>query len=352
MTKFQTNVAGVSYYTVDFHSIKQSSRVDIVPEPDCPYDDCALRVEIDRIHVGYLKKGFNKTIWNEIKCGSTVTARVQAVVGGNKYTNHGIVLNLVIDDHTNSRSTNNLEPSTRPPLSTIEVFRSYSSFTKQRTTDDTWLDFLQKEKGLPALVELPREPDYKRDYDRDVPWVTRLWCESFKTYVTRRLRDWAATCAAPEAQNERRSIILAEFNATRSALESEYQEYIHRLNLQQFLLKIKASTSSKSSVRSNPPSIYEDLMYHMLKKRVKNTYQQVMIDYSSIDILCLSDDLSSAWAIEIDNGGNRGKTKADRDTRIQRSLNKLGVSLIRIPNSMITNSVEKSGNQILKIIGD
>ena len=352
MAKFDTRVAGVTYQNVDFSSIKKSSRVDIVPEPDCPYDDNALKVVINGNHVGYLKKGFNRTIWREIDRGSKVTARVQAVIGGGPGQNKGIALRIIVDDgFTNSRSSGDLSPISKPAPSGIQVFSAIPPMVQFLEPKKAWIDFLEAKKNLSASAPMPEEPDYLNDYDRDVPFLTRLWAESFDSYKSRRRQGWLQSCSAPAKKNEQREKKLKQLNAKRSALKPEYEIYMLLKKRQQYLQKIHASTVSESvSANSAYTTVYERSIFDLLRQKLKNVFHQTSIDGSSVDILCLADDFSNAWAIEIDGGIHRRQTQVERDQAVQRKLKRLGVSLIRVPNSMVSRDPEECVKQILGAI--
>lgn len=53
------------------------SDVQIIPEPDNPYDPQALKVVIDNIHIGYIKKGSTGRVRNLLKNNPKITAEIQ-----------------------------------------------------------------------------------------------------------------------------------------------------------------------------------------------------------------------------------------------------------------------------------
>ena len=353
MAKFQTRVAGVTYYNVNFASIRKSSRVEVVPEPNCRYDKYALRVIIDGNHVGYIKRGFNRTIVEEMKAGANVTARVKAVIGGDAGKNHGIVLNLVVDGgHTSARSGNNLGPVAKSSSLELKIIRSDLPHIPKDDIENVWVDFYEYKKKLPPVVELPKEPNYKEDFDRDVPFLTRLWSESFDSYRARRRQEWLSACANPKSQNEKRERLVKQLNAKRASMQKEFESYAYDARVAKILIAIRASLPNVTrQIRSsNFLTVYERVVYDHLSPQLKNTYPQAIIDGSSIDILCISDDLSSVWAIEIDGGIHRREGKIKTDRAVERKLKQLGVSLIRIPNYMVTRDQERCVKQILSAI--
>jgi very-short-patch-repair endonuclease len=349
MARFQTNVAGTSYYSVDFSSIKKSSRVEIVLEPNCPYDKDALRVIIDGKHVGYLKKGFNRTIANEIKTGSKVTARVRAVVGGGAGKNHGIVLNLVVDDgQTRARSEGDNGQTAKSSSLELKIIRSSLPHISNVNLEEAWINFYNYKKKLPPLADLPNEPNYEEDFDRDVPWLTRLWSESFDSYCVRRRQEWLKVCAVPKSQNENRLRLIKQLNGNRKALDSEFQTYFDQIKLENLLQAIRATIVTHTFLSGSPfVTVYERTIWRMLKPRIPSTYHQAEIDGNRVDILCIPNDLSQAWVIEVDGGIHRREAVIKRDRAVERKLKQRGVSLIRIPNYMVTKSPEAC---ILKIL--
>lgn len=52
------------------------SDVQIVPEPDNPYDPQALKVIVDNVHIGYIKKGSTGRVRNLLKNNPAITAEI------------------------------------------------------------------------------------------------------------------------------------------------------------------------------------------------------------------------------------------------------------------------------------
>ncbi len=58
-------------------------KVELIEEPDNPHDKNAIKVLIDGVHVGYVKKGSCSHIKNLMKSGNI--ANISARIGGGKY---------------------------------------------------------------------------------------------------------------------------------------------------------------------------------------------------------------------------------------------------------------------------
>lgn len=52
-------------------------RVELIPEPSNPYDPNAIKVVIDNVHVGYIKKGSTTRARNLLNAGGKVTAEIK-----------------------------------------------------------------------------------------------------------------------------------------------------------------------------------------------------------------------------------------------------------------------------------
>ena len=52
-------------------------RVELIPEPSNPYDPNAIKVVIDNVHVGYIKKGSTTRVRNLLNAGGKVTAEIK-----------------------------------------------------------------------------------------------------------------------------------------------------------------------------------------------------------------------------------------------------------------------------------
>lgn len=56
------------------------------------------------------------------------------------------------------------------------------------------------------------------------------------------------------------------------------------------------------------------------------------------------------WAIEIDGGVHQRENKIASDRVLENHLHQLGVPLIRVPNSVVSNGVQSCCKEILEIL--
>lgn len=60
-------------YKYEFNPV----HVELIPEPDNPHDSKAIKVVIDGVHVGYIKKGSTSRVRNLLKAGGKVSAEIK-----------------------------------------------------------------------------------------------------------------------------------------------------------------------------------------------------------------------------------------------------------------------------------
>ncbi|WP_043532064.1 HIRAN domain-containing protein [Litchfieldella xinjiangensis] len=79
MAKFETRVAGVSFYNVNFSAVSLRSKVTLSPDPKNPHDVNGIKVIIDGHHVGHIPRSLNVTLNEYIERQYNVGARVASV---------------------------------------------------------------------------------------------------------------------------------------------------------------------------------------------------------------------------------------------------------------------------------
>lgn len=319
----------------------------------CPYDKYALRVYIDGSHVGYLKKGFNKSIFEEIENGTRVDARVKAVLWGGPGKNNGIALSLHVDNGpVKTAHTEDLGASVESGLAQIEIYEHTLPEIAYENSDSLWIEFLEQRKNLPAKMFLPKEPNYHDEYKQNRSWLQKLWGEKYDMFKLKRKAEWISECSVPKTNNNTREKMLRDYNSKRFLHEYELKAYASEKNLNRLLRQIGVIAASKSSdKRSQYVTLYEKTIYDLLSPHAKNLYHQVTIGDRSIDILLIVEDLSMAWAIEIDGGIHRRKVKIERDKETLKVLKEKGVSLMRVPNYFISRDSKACCEKMLKLMG-
>ena len=351
MAKFQTHVAGVTHYDIDYSLIKRTSKVRLIAEPTNQYDSFAIRVNIDGKPVGYVKRGFNKTVIDEIERGCKVSARVRAVVGGGEEMNHGIVLDVIVDDgQTALRKSSALGTIKRQASREITVSRSKFLLKNDPSQPELWIKFLEKTKGVPLTESYPAKPDYEDEYRRSTSWITRVFNRDFDRFKARRRDEYQHKVSYIQARNRERQQLIETHNANRESIEKEFKEFAAKFKVRSILAQLNAS-SSGSAVENSPfVSVYERSLFQEIKRYVRFALRHVKIDEMPVDILCVSEDGSAVWAVEVDGGIHQRERKIERDRALEEHLQRLGVSLIRVPNSVVSRDVQSCCKKILEIL--
>ena len=351
MAKFQTHVAGVTHYDTDYSSIKKTSIVNLVQEPTNQYDSFAIKVNIDGKTVGYVKRGFNQTLISEIKRGSSVSARVRAVVGGGEGMNHGIVLDVIVDDgQTALRTSSDLGAIQRQASREITVSRSKFLLKNDPSQPELWIKFLEKTKGVPLTESYPAKPDYEDEYRRSTSWITRVFNRDFDRFKARRRDEYQHKVSYIQARNRERQQLIDTHNANRESIENEFKEFAAKFKARSILAQVNASSSGKANERSPFVSVYERSLFQEIKRHVRFALHQVKLDEKHVDILCITDDGPDVWAIEVDGGIHQRERKIESDHVLEGHLQRMGVSLIRVPNSVVSQDIQACCKKILKIL--
>lgn len=81
----EEELTGMRIWKYDFHA----DEVELVPEPDNPYDPNAIKVMIDGSHVGYIKAGSCVHLLKVLREGRL--GKIEAIVGGGPYKYVGCV---------------------------------------------------------------------------------------------------------------------------------------------------------------------------------------------------------------------------------------------------------------------
>lgn len=351
MAKFQTHVAGVTYYDIDYSKIKKTSEVRLIPEPTNRYDDAAIRVEINKKAVGYIKRGFNKTLISEMQRGSEVSARVRSVVGGGEGMNYGIVLDVVVDDgQAKLRGGSHLGEVKRKASREITVSRSYVSLEKTPEDADLWIAFLEKKRKILSPAAFPTEPDYRSEYRKKTSWLARVFSDGFEQFRSDRKNEYLRQVEAAKARNQERDRLIEAYSAEKKLAGREFKEFASKSKVRSILSQIRASPSRSSNEPSPFVTVYERTLFSEIQRYVPFSFQQVKIDDKNIDILCITEWAPYVWAIEVDGGVHQRERKIASDRVLESHLHQLGVSLIRVPNSIVSEDVQSCCKKILEIL--
>lgn len=363
MAKFITNVAGTTFHNVNFAMISKSSKVDLVPDPNCPYDKHAVRVLVNGIQVGYIpkKQRLNETFSKAILNGYNVKARIRSIVGGTGHKRHGIFLDVITDDQfTAERCEPSYEPKKsksggviqRHYLEGISYFRSNLIIELKYNREELWVKFLEDELKLPKLLELPKEPDYDELYRQSFTWAQRLFRANYRPFRNLKKRAWSLEFEQKTKNNEEREKLLFEFKNKKPIYESRFSQFSDKLRLQALFLKLKISQSF-SRPRDEPSrytTIYQKALFNAIADNFRSCGSEVSVAGKQVDIFGISRDLNSAWAIEVDGGIHNEDWKAENDRNTEEILHKNGVSLIRVPNRMVSADIGRTADLIKKII--
>lgn len=352
MSKFETNVAGVTFYDVDFSRIKTSSKVELIPEPENKYDSNAIKVIIDGKQVGHIKRTVNTTIidlWNR---GAQVRARVNAVVGGENGKNQGIVLAISIYEQREQPQADDLGKWSKEKPEDFIVARTHNPVKALSEYIPTWESFLENCEGLPSVQPIPTEPDYELQYKNSTSFFHRLLSNDYDDFIETLKREWKIDCDKAKQANVDRNRLIKGYSKTDYA--QEFDEFVLKERIKRAFKDNAITCQSDSEIRKiyekGYLSSYENLLFENLAK-IYPSYQQAKYKGYMIDILLVAPKTNMLWAIEVEGSIHRRKKIAERDADKVAHLTATGVSVIRVTNFYIGHHLEKAVARITETIG-
>ena len=351
MAKIKTHVAGVTFYNVNFASIKKSSKVQIIPEPTNPYDKNALKVIIDGTHVGYIKRELAETLAPKILDGAFIKAKVKSVVGWNK-PNQGIILTLSITEKFDiGRANDELGDYLKNEAANLKIIEAPNPVTILDAPVPSWELFLEEKKGIPQKIEEPYEPDYEYLYKKEVSFWRRLFLGDFEAFTKKKHDEWVKKLAAIKKKNKYRKDIIKKF--PKQLLEPEYSSYIKSKQIEYIFNKLNISFAFEDEIlqmiKSGYLTTYEEILYDHLKGNFF-VLRQIHLDKMSYDLLLISSTNGHLWIIEIDGNIHRFERIKERDKLKEELALRKGISLIRIPNWHIGHNLQEVLRQVHNLV--
>jgi hypothetical protein len=76
---FTTHIAGVQFTRFADADLQIGKKVELIPEPQNPYDGFAIRVECDEIKIGYIPRGINFQVLVAMKEGKTLNTVIDSL---------------------------------------------------------------------------------------------------------------------------------------------------------------------------------------------------------------------------------------------------------------------------------
>lgn len=84
MSKFFTKVAGSSHYQKAIGKCIKGLTCELVPEPDNPHSDHAIKVMRGKHHIGYISKSMSKSLLRQINNNDKIMVVIKDITGGTK----------------------------------------------------------------------------------------------------------------------------------------------------------------------------------------------------------------------------------------------------------------------------
>lgn len=351
MAKFETQVAGVSFYDIDFASISMRSKVTLEPNPANPHDANAIKVIIDGRQVGHIPRSLNTTLKEYIARRRSVTARVARLNDPAEGRRGGIAIAIVVDGPSRgplpSSGAGDIVESRQEDM---RVCRATASLPDIGQLSVTWQDFFESKKSLPRKKELPSEPDYHGLYKNEVPLLQRLLKDP-EPFFRQKREEWLQACQLVEKHNEARHLQLKALLSQNH--ENEFWKFEREAQIAWLFDALNISLLTDSEIEDKRQNsfvtVYEEFIFQSLKRHYP-LFRQVAVDGHNIDFLVVLSKPYRLWAIEVDGGIHRRQAVAARDRSKEAHFARLGIHLIRVSNRFITKAHRQAVDQVLEVL--
>ena len=278
-----------------------------------------------------------------------VKAKVKAVVGGGAYKNHGVVLSIsTYESHNDRNNGQDLGELIKGKVDDIRFMITNNPMEAFVGPAPSWEAFLEEVKSVPLKEREPEEPDYKKLYKWEIPFLKRIFSTSLSEYIQEKRQEWEILCQIARDKKAKREALIRKFS--KSENRNDYQAYIYSKQLEQTFKKnnisFKAASEVDKLIRDGYVTSYEQILYDNLKNHFP-IYRQATIKGYSIDLLVAVPKTNKLWAIEVDGGIHLRETIIEKDHMKEELILKSGISIIRVTNYYIGRKLEKVLNEII-----
>lgn len=352
MSKIYTKIKGTTYYNIDFSKLKIGTSLHLVRDKQNIHDVNAIRVLYGEIMLGHIEKEVATVLSKIIDSGTKIKAVLLQILGGppNKY---GLLISVSIYENRDEKYYDSGKNTSY--VNDIKSFNIIESIVTHNITlkdfkYDRNLYFKQKHK-LDYEVIIESKPDFKKLFKSTHGVIDNLFNIGINEYIYNENIKWDLNVKK-----------LTNYNLDIKLKRSEYEKIF---DLNDFLIYKKANfiinlfknhdvslTDNKKieeDIQNGYITTYELLLYEKLRNKTW-IYRQVIIKGFSVDFLIFNFDNNKCWAVEVDGGIHRTVPKFNRDNECAEELNKIGISLVRVSNSLISRNIDYVVEKILSTI--
>lgn len=352
MSKISTRVKGTTYYKIDFSQLKPGDQLRLVRDPQNNYDTNAIKVLHNEMMLGHVDKQIAAALAGVIDCGAKVRAVLSKVMGGPPH-NYGLLINISIIENR-EQSYYNWENGGVyvKDINRFDVRESNHKhdISYHTISYDKLLYYSQKYK-LESEIQIGVKPDFISIYKSSHGLLERLFGDGIDKFVNDETRKWNNKIKKANAHNENIKLQIQEYD--NSFDNNDFELFKKRYFINEIVNKFNITVSNNETVERDIAAgfvtTYELLLYEKLRGKVW-MFRQVMINGYSLDFLLFNLETNKIWAVEVDGGIHRMLHKYNKDNECAEELNGIGISLIRVSNSLISSNIDSVVDKILAIV--
>jgi very-short-patch-repair endonuclease len=352
MSKLATKVRGTTHYKIDFGRLKPGDKLQLVRDPQNNYDCNAIKVLHNDMMLGHVDKQIAAVLAGIIDSGAKVRAELSKILGGPP-CNYGLLINIsIVENRDQSYYYRSGDGNYVGDINLFEVRESTHKHDISYNTVgyDKMLYYKHKYK-LEDEVSIGAKPDFKVIYKSTHGVLTRIFSAGIDKYISDETRKWDEKVEQVNKHNLNIKSKMHEYD--RLFDNNDFEQFKKRYFINIIVNKLNIAVKDKAAVERDIldgyVTTYELLLYEKLLGKVW-MFRQVIIKGHSLDFLLFNLDSNKIWALEVDGGIHRMLHKFNKDNECAEELNKIGISIIRVSNSLISSNIDNVVERILATV--
>jgi very-short-patch-repair endonuclease len=351
MSKISTKIKGTTFYKIDFGRLKQGDKLTLVRDPQNIHDSNAIKVLHNDAMLGHIDKQVASVLAGMIDNGVKVKAFLSKILGGPSQ-NYGLLIDLSIYEHREPGYYNRNNDSYHVNTSNFHI--KETSFNHDVSYKSIAYDkrmYYKQKYNLDDEIIVGEKPDFYAIYKSTHGVFSRIFGDGANRFVNDQTVSWNKKVEQANAHNANLKSKISEYDNIFD--ENDFILFKKRYFIAQIVNKLNITVKDNKTIEDDITkgyvTTYELLLYEKLLGKVW-MYRQVVILGYSLDFLLFNLETNKIWAVEVDGGIHKLLHKFNRDKECEEELGRLGVSLIRVSNSLIGKNVESVVDNILKTV--
>lgn len=332
--------------------MKPGDKLRLVRDPQNNYDANAIKVLHNEAMLGHVDKQIAAALAGVMDSGAKVRAVLSKILGGPPH-NYGLLINISVvenrDQNYYDRESGGVYVN---DINRFDVRESNHKIDISYHTInyDKALYYRQKYK-LESEIQIGVKPDFISIYKSSNGLLERLFGNGVDKFVNDETRKWNSKVKQVNEHNANIKLQIQEYD--KSFDVSDFDLFKKRYFINNIVNKFNITVSNNETVERDIAAgfvtTYELILYEKLRGKVW-MFRQVMINGYSLDFLLFNLDTNKIWAVEVDGGIHRMLHKYNKDKECAEELNGIGISLIRVSNSLISSNIDSVVEKILAVV--